>query len=476
MLTFDNLHQSLRKRLHYVYLVYAIPMVCLTAIITPPFQSPDEPNHFARAEQVSRLEMVPVFVYDKTHPITKTDSISKDRRIVYPDKGGFAVDKGIYELGDAYSSLEHSTDTKIIKNKADSAENLKWKTGIIYFNFANTAIYPPVVYLMQAMGIGMGKLLQLSIIKTLYLSRILNGLLSITLCFFALLLGKRSGILLFIMLLFPMTVSLFASVSQDAVLISCCFLLTAIIDNVEFSDDKNYSRHKLGVMIILMAIIGVAKPPYIIFAFLFLFLKLSPKLKAISIITPFLALTFWLFIDHSSFMIKFAPAEMRINSKLQVLHILHHPLEFIMLFFNYDKVALLNVAYMFIGILGWLDLQFSDHYYRNAYVCLFLGIIVSLNFRGNTRLRMALIFCAFTTLIAVISAQYVTWVPLEAPSLGGMQGRYLIPIFPFLALALCGRFVREKFAGLKTILLSAILIFPIVTTVNMVQGLLNRYY
>jgi uncharacterized membrane protein len=476
MLTFDDLYQSLRKRLHYVYLVYAIPMVCLTAIITPPFQSPDEPNHFARAEQVSRLEMVPVFVYDKTQSITKIDSISKDPRIVYPDKGGFAVDKGIYELDHAYINLEHSTDAKITQNKADSVKNLKWKTGIIYFNFGNTAIYPPIVYLMQALGISVGKLLHLSIIKTLYLSRILNGLLSITLCFFALLLAKRSGILLFIMLLFPMAVSLFASVSQDAVLISCCFLLTAIIDNVEFSDDKNYSKRKLCVMIMLMAIIGVAKPPYIIFIFLFLFLNLSPKLKAISIITSFLVLALWLFIDHGSFMIKFAPAEMRLNSKLQILHILHHPLKFIMLFFDYDKVTLLNVAYMFIGILGWLDLQLSDHYYRNAYICLFLGIIVSLNFKGNTRLRIALIFCAFTTLIAVISAQYVTWAPLEAPSLGGMQGRYLIPIFPFLALALCGRFVREKFAGLKTILLSAILIFPIVTTINMVQGLLNRYY
>src|SRR5207253_1879132 len=139
------------------------------------------------------------------------------------------------------------------------------------------------------------------------------------------LLAKQSNVLLFVVLLFPMTVSLFASVSQDAVLISCCFLLVGFIDDFSFDDKKHPAISKLYTMVILATIIGIAKPPYIIFAFLFLFLKLSPKQKAISIITPFAVLALWLIINHGSFIIKFAPASMRINSKLQVSYILHHP-------------------------------------------------------------------------------------------------------------------------------------------------------
>ncbi len=473
MLNFEALYHTLRRQLHYAYLVYALPLVCITSLITPAFQSPDEPNHFARAEQVSRLEMVPVFVYEK---LDKADSIRRDPRISYPDKGGFKVDKGIYELEHLYSVLARNNLTKVNSLKTDSAKNLHWGAGNTYFNFGNTAIYPPVVYVMQATGIGIGKLLHLNILNTLYLSRLLNGALSVAMCFFALLLAKRSNILMFIVLLFPMTISLFASVSQDAVLISCCFLLAGFIDNVAFADRVSVDNWKLYVMIALIAIIGIAKPPYILFVFLFLFLPLGHKQKAISIIVPFLVLAFWLIINHSSYGIKFAPAEMKLNSKLQVLYILHHPFKFMGMFFIYDKSVLVNMGHMFVGVLAWLDLPLSNIYYRNAYICLFLGTLISLGFNGNARLRMALLACSLVTLIAVISAQYVTWTALESPSLSGMQGRYLIPIFPFLALAISGYLVNSKFTGLKSVLLSAVLLFPVYTAVTLVYVILNRYY
>jgi uncharacterized membrane protein len=360
--------------------------------------------------------------------------------------------------------------------KIDSAKKIRWHTGTIYFNFGNTAIYPPVVYLMQALGISVGKLLHLSILNTLYLSRILNGLLCVALCFFALMLAKQSNILLFIVLLFPMTVSLFASVSQDAVLISCCFLFVGFIDDFSFGDKIHQLKWKLYAMVILVSIIGIAKPPYIIFAFLFLFLKLTPKQKAVSIITPFTVLVLWLVVNHGSFMIKFAPAEMRLNSKLQVLYILHHPFRFIGMFFNFDKTALQNTADMFVGVLAWLDVPLPDIYYRNAYICLVLGIIISLGFKGSARLRIALLVCSIITIVAVISAQYITWTALESPTLGGMQGRYLIPIFPLIALALCGYSLNNRFAGLKAVVLCIVSLFPAYSAIIMIQVISSRYY
>jgi uncharacterized membrane protein len=473
MFTFSAFYNALRERLHYIYLLYAVPLVVIIALITPAFQSPDEPNHFARAEQVSRLEWVPTFVYDKAQ---HADSISKDPTLVYPDKGGFAVDKGIYQLDSIYKLLARHDSIKVTALKTDSAKKIRWHTGIIYFNFGNTAIYPPVVYLAQAVGIAVGKVLHLSILNTLYLSRILNGLLCVALCFLALLLAKQSNVLLFIVLLFPMTVSLFASVSQDAVLISCCFLLVGFIDNFSFGDKKHLAIWKLYAMVVLATIIGIAKPPYIIFVFLFLFLKLSPKQKAVSIVTPLVVLAFWLIINHSSFMIKFAPAELHFNSKLQLQYILHNPFRFMGMFFHFDKPALKNIAYMFVGVLAWLDMQLPDIYYRNAYICLFLGIVTSLGFSGHSRLRIALLVCSIVTIIAVISAQYVTWTALQSPTLGGMQGRYLIPVFPLIALALSSYSINTRFAGLKVILLSAVLLFPVYSAIVMIQIITARYY
>jgi uncharacterized membrane protein len=474
MLNLDIVYSTLRRWLPYLYLLFAIPIVCATALITPPFQSPDEPNHFARAEQVSRFEIVPAFIYDKAG--IKADTTKKDPRIAYPDMGGFMVDKAVYQLDDIYRPLARNDKVKINSINTDSAKKLRWGRGIINFNFGNTAIYPPVVYIMQAAGVGIGKVLHLGVLHTLYLARLLNGAFCITLSFLALLLAKRSNTLMFVVLFFPMTISLFASLSQDAVLISCCFLLAALIDDMVFGGAIHRDNRKFYLMILLISIIGIAKPPYILFVFLLLFLNISPKQKVMAIIIPFVILACWLVIDHGAYIIKFAPPQMRLNSKLQVAYILHHPFKFIGMFFVYDKIALINVAHMFVGVLGWLDLQFTDIYYRNAYICLFLGALVTFGVKGNIRMRIALLICSIATLIAVISAQYVTWTALEAPALGGMQGRYLIPVFPFLALAISGYPVNMKLAGIKTILLSAVLLFPVYTAVVMIKLLLNRYY
>lgn len=478
MFNFEAVYSKLRKHLHFIYILYAIPMVYLTATITPPLQNPDEPNHFLRAEQVSRLDMVPTFVYDKNPVSAKNDSLPADPRIIYPDKGGFAIDKGILDLEGLYSSIQFHPEAKVSRDLTDRANNIAWGSGTGYKNFGNTAIYPPVVYIMPAIGIATGKLLHLSIVKTLYLSRILNGIISVAICFFALMLARRSNILMFIILLFPMTVALFASVSQDAILISCVFLLVAVIDNVEFSDYKIYSRWHIYIMVIAMCVIGIAKPPYIPLAFIFLLLKLSPRAKAAGIILPVISIAAWLVINHANFAIRFAPPELRTNPKMQVQYIIHHPFNFIGMFFKFDLPGLTACLHSFIGILGWLDLTFPTDYYHTAYIIVFAGIIIGLNpaWKENIRLKTGLLICTFITVIAILTAQYVTWTTLEATSLNGMQGRYLLPVAPFLALALSGKVTQDKFARLKSALFIAILLFPVYSSIEVIGGLFKRYY
>lgn len=473
-----TLYASLGKYLHYIYLLYAIPMVCLAATFTPPFQNPDEPNHFSRAEQISRLDFVPLFVRNNESVLTKEDSLARDPRIQYPDKGGFAVDKGIGDLNDIFSSIAQHPDVKVTAEKIDLSKNVMWGIGISYVNFANTAIYPPVVYIMPALGIVIGKTLDLSISKTLYLSRILNGAISIILCFFALLFAKRSNVFMFIVLLFPMTVAMFASVSQDAILISCAFLLVGIIDYVEFDKNKNYTNGQLYVMIILMSIIGVAKPPYLLFAFIFLFVKMNTKFKIASIVIPLAVLISWILVNQHNFTIKFAPIELRVNTQLQLLHIIHHPIKFIGLFFDFDKQGMVDFSKEFVGALGWLDLIFAWIYYRNAYIIFIVGLVLSfkLGKKKHFLLRASLFLCSLATLICVLTAQYITWTSLESTSLDGVQGRYALPIFPFLALAISGSDKEEKMKFIRTLLLILVLAFPIYSGVILYKGLMHRYY
>lgn len=477
MFNLDTTYSKLLQQLHYVYLLFAIPMVCIAAALTPPFQNPDEPSHFMRAEQVSRLELIPSFhhQYD-TNAVKMT--IPADSLVLYPTPGGFRTNAAINAAANIFHPVAEHTNVKVNDSMLVAARQIKWSAGNTYLNFGNTAIYPPLVYVMPALGIALGKLLSLSVTHTLFISRLLNAALSVTLSFLALFLARRSTIILFIVLLFPMTIALFASVSQDAILISCAFLLVSIIDRAEFHAIPKYQKWQIFALIILMSIIGMAKPPYALCAIVFLFLSVKPKVKVALLGIPFLVIATWLYIDQANLSVIFAPPSLRINTKLQALHIFQHPFGFLKMFFHVDGAAVMANIRSFIGVLGWLDTSFTLFYYVTAFLILVLGFVINARFKTDNHfwLRITALTGVVITVVALMTVQYITWTALDSPVLNGMQGRYLLPIFPFLALGLCGSAIPNKLSKLKMGLYSLILFFPVFTAISLTLLLLSRYY
>ena len=370
MVKLHSLYLKLREQLHLIYLIYAIPLVLLAAILTPPYQVPDEEHHFMRAEQVSRLELVAHFIHDQVSASAIKNTKKDSSTVLFPEPGGYEVDKGIPLSGSYFRQIYYHAEVKVDKLKMNEAKKIKWSTNTVLWNFGNTAIYCPIPYIMPAIGIEIGKKLDWPVIKTLYLARILNGIFCITLCFWALRLSKRTNILMFIVLLLPMTVSLFGSASQDAILISCCFLLAGLIDNIQLQEPRKYLNWQLFAMGVLITIIGLSKLPYMVFILTFLFLDVTLRKKLLIIGLPLLMVLLWFFIDHKTLSVIWAPPELHINAKLQVLHIIQRPFRYLSLFFKMDFRAIFDNLRMFIGILGWEDLWFPQFYYACAFALL----------------------------------------------------------------------------------------------------------
>lgn len=466
--------EKLHDHLPLIYLLYAIPAIVLIALITPPFQVPDEPNHFCRAEQVSTGRMVAFFhTRGEKQPPTVPDE-----RVLTPDIGGFKVNRGIGIAYSFYDDILGQTSSKVEKSTLDSSGKIDWNLGMEYGEFPNTAIYPPTGYIMSAFGIVIGKFLHLSVVDTLYLSRCLNGFLCAFLCFYALRLAKASRLLLFTVLLFPMTLSLFASVSQDGILVSLACIFLAIIGYVETDAKKHYSSKQLITMVVAIAAIGAARPPYFMLSFLFFFLSLDRRIKLACFLATLVPVVLWGWLNRHNYAVVWAPPEMKINAALQIKHILADPLEFVSLFFRFDFSYIKEMVYEFIGVLGWLDVRFPSYFYLGAFISLIFAAAITTyyNFREKFRLRLALIALTIATFIAVLTAQYITWVELEAPHLGGLQGRYFIPIFIPVAFALAG--FREKISIRKwqAPLFLFVLSFPFISTVVSVCQLIHRYY
>ncbi len=465
------IYSWIKKKLHLLYLFYAVPLFYLVIVITPPFQNPDEPNHLSRAEQISRGEFVSKFIPAEDPPKVKGP--------FDPHQGGFSVDQGIGQANQFFSNLQFHPNIQTSKAAIDSAKLVPWKTGIEYKNFGNTAIYPPFVYLMPSLSIVVGKWMSWSVVKTLYLARFINAALVLLLATIALKLARSTKILLFTLLLLPMHVATFCAVTQDSILIICSFLLVAFIDYCE-TKKLTYQWKHIAVITVLVAVIAVCKPPYILFAFIILFLTAPFSKRLIGTAVPFVLLATWLLINGSNFKIQFAPAEMHVNSRMQVAYVLHHPFKFIELFFNWDYSGIAYFFRMCVGILGWVDTEFSKAYYLITYTVLIfmLAMFYSKGGKMKINLRAAALLIFIITSIAILTAQYATWVPYQSASFGGLQGRYFLPIFPFLMLAIAFNKsgIENNSSQKKHFFVLLLTIYPMFTLVNMISLLFHRYY
>jgi len=471
-LSLQNAYLWTAKNLHFVYLILALPIVLITARITPPFQVADEPNHFCRAEQVSRGRLVAQF-----HPTGPRLVNVADTLILLPDPGGFVTDKGIAEADSVFAYLQFRPEQKVLPEKMAQGRTFHWNTGTEYGEFGNTALYPATGYLTSALGIVIGRMLGLSVINTLYLSRWLNGIFCVLLCFYALRMARGVAPLLFVVLLFPMTISLFASISQDGVLIALASLFAASIYEVE-SSGAGYSVGRRVLLVACLVAIVAAKPPYLPLVGILFFLSLRRREKVISFAATLILVTGWMLVNHKNYGVVWAPAARRINASAQLHHIFSHPFHFAAMFFHFDFGAIRDHIWMFIGLLGWEDLSFPMWYYKTALLATIVSMLLVTRWDMRSGwLRAGVAVLLVLAVAGILTGQYVTWMPLDAPELGGVQSRYFIPLVPFLALVL--GITKDEPVMIKqrrALGLVFVLLFGLFSQIVLVEGIISRYY
>ncbi len=206
-----------QKLLAFLFCVYATIAVSLLATLVPPLENPDEINHVHRAEQVASGQWLA-------------------RRYAGKHTSGGMVDLGVNRVDEPIGIIRFHDDRKVTRTMLSQAGNVVWgiPTGI---TFANTSIYPPFFYLPAAFGIRVGQVLHQSIVRTLVLARVFNGLCCIAVTTLAIAASGRTAPLLFSVLCLPMSLSLFAAISQDGLMLSASAMAIAMVRQLR-SDDK----------------------------------------------------------------------------------------------------------------------------------------------------------------------------------------------------------------------------------------------
>jgi len=444
--------------LHWVFVLVATPLVVFLAVRTPAFQSPDEDNHFYRSWQIAYGGLF--------------------------SNGGGYVDSGIEQLWDCVANLPFKPHAQITDAGVACEQNVPWSGNLVYRQFPNTAAYFPAGYIPQALGILIGHSIGIGVLNTLFAARILNGAVCIAICAFALSVCHRGKIVIFAALLLPMTLSLFASSSQDALLIAFACLAFGLISR-QLDGRAPMTRETAAIVIALLIIISLARPTNAALALVFfipgLFQSKSDKrwwIAAIALTGTVVVLTvaWWgaaIGAQRNSAR-TYVPTSFHVDPKLQLAFLLHHPSIVVTLLASVVHQTGLYLAST-VGVLGWLDTVMPASYYLAMLLVLATAILAEVaSGRAISRVAVAtILFATFVSVAGVFFTSYLMFSPVGATGLYGVQGRYFIPLIIAAAVGLPCLRNSQRFCERAT---AIVVLAQLLTVAVLPHVIMARYY
>ena len=433
-----------------VFALFGTLSMLLLATIMPPFQNPDEGAHFARADQVGHLGLM--------------------------SRCGAAapalIDSGALEGGTRFMKLAF---TKLHVTR-DLYAPLAWGHRVAAC-MPNTSIYPPTFYSPAAIAIDVGRSAGLTVLPTLEMARAATGLASVAIAAVAIALAGPAAIWIFAVLTLPMSLAQTAAVSQDGPMFACAALAAAL--TVRLQDLSLRRRHWfLAVLCGAIALIGMARPPYAVFAVLPLLMPGFPGwLRALAATLILVPVAAWASIGVRATGIDLAHFGAGTDAGAQAMFLLRAPWR--VLTVAYETLATYGTDYLegFIGKLGWLDVSLPGWYVWIGWGAVILAGAASWTGSAGKQASYSRGLIAASVLAACIAMfviQFFTWTRVGNPVVDGIQGRYFI--VPALIAVAALATARPSGSRLAAALSWPVLLFPIVSIVVTLHSILLRYY
>ena len=446
----------LQNSLAIAFALYSLLFIGVMAIQMPPFQNPDEANHFFRAEQISRLGLIPEQLPNGV--------------------GGSFVDVGIVETAVPFLAIPLHLERKATSSLYDATGSVGWGRKLTQVAFPNTAIYPPTLYLPSVAGIWLGKMSGSSVIHTLYFSRIANGVCATIIAALAIALAEGAALWLFAVLTLPMSLALFSAVSQDGVMIACAALATAIVAKA-IHTKLPLSDRRFAVLFVALTAICMARPPYIPFAGLTLITPWrSLRLRAVSVVLIAAATVAWSLTALHTASLDVAASQS--DPKRQLYGLLGHPFQVFALLDHTYRTYGPDYLEQIVGRLGHLDVTLPAFIHVAAWAVLIL-VAMEATARAihqkslSTKSFFATFSCMAGCVILIDMIQYLTFSSVSRATIEGVQGRYFLEVIMILPVFIYGSTPIQKHQKYISIavVLTNITYMPIVT-----GEILKRYY
>lgn len=425
------------------------------ALLTPPFQTPDEHQHLFRAWQLSEGQLF-------------GGRQGKAAGGVLPANLGNAA---LPEVGSLKPHFDHRPIVhRSFSDAFSRATPIHSDANDRFYDFRGAVIYSPASYLPQIMAIEVGRATGVSIENIVRLGRVLNAILAIGLIYWALRITPVGQSAFLFVGLLPMTAASSASFGQDGLVIGSACLLTA-------AGLRNILARRAQLSTLLVA--GAAAIPLALCKIFYLPLALvggqpfiAGRLQlqrlwpwiVLSVLAGAIALG-WLRADA---MLVVAPWPDIPPAGSRLADALRHPMIFPAVlghtYIDHGPV-LLDSLFEF----GWLNVPSgSIAAFLTAVGCGFViigGDSAADQLKWPT--RVWLIALTMTSALLVSFAAWIYGTPAQMDSIFGLQGRYFIPLgAPLLIAFLPARKAPSNFSQFVAPLMIAANLFALAAIVR----------
>jgi len=452
----------------------ALMMAASLSALIPPMSSPDENTHIPRAYLISRgvLMLQPL-------PSAGSGEYGESKGATDLFSGGRVggmVDQGLLDFVDIHVPLIRNRDRRLSAEEENKRAQMKWSGVDGFCAMQGTGYYLPAIYAPQALGLAIGRGLDLSIERSYYLSRGVTLLACFALLWLAFNWMPPNPWVAAILLL-PMSVFQLLLPTLDGLTTSLSVLTMSLFVNAADRGRKFSASSSccLALCIFLLATSKTHLLPLVALPFYLAWLRGSRR---------DLHLGCWVAGGAVAWTLL---ALLSTNDQRIVRH---RTTTELLLYYGADPYSFLQVVLAtvvdqlnffqlsFIGLLGWLDTPLPANFYPILWTGLGLCALISVSvstLRQDWQARLLLVAVSLASVALIFLAMLVTWTPHPAVVIQGVQGRYFVVPMILLGYAASGFATQQS--ALRRILSGLVVAsFALCSLSALTMTMLSRYH
>ncbi|KWT82952.1 DUF2142 domain-containing protein [Candidatus Magnetominusculus xianensis] len=445
-----------------VFLILGIVFGLLFVFVVPPFQAPDETNHFYRSYQLSEGRAL------------------AERR--GGDVGGMLPESLIKTAKTLSKDIPGHPENKQEVSEIIEAFKIPIDEGRrAFINFHYTVLYSPVPFIPQAAAIYAGRHSGFTVLWLVYAGRAANLFVWICLMYLSIRTAPAYKWLFVFLALMPLSLFQGASLSADSFTNAVCFLFTATA--LRAASDKENLKKNLLILFLLSLPLTMSKHAYfpLLLCFFLIPKTFFPSVRsyraafAVLFIVN-LSLNLW-WSSKVDYLVVAYNNGLDVSPERQLSYVLGHPFTFAETFIRTIVRQCQLGWYTVVGKMGWLDTNMPV-VYQASYVWL---LALSALFSAPEPLKVSttkklVIFTAILSCVLLFStSEYLIWTPVGSPYIDGLQPRYVIPLLPLLFILLSNNIFGHLLVKrhLVELFLGAYLLFSLMLALFVI---VVRYY